>query len=281
MLRVWRSLGTYEQRAPLLHWLYRIATTMSLKIIENRAKQPGADAEIDYLEPYPDALLDVLLDVLPADTDPAAAAERRESVSPAFIAALQLLPATQRAALILCEVLTWRAAEVANLLDTTVPRGDQRAATRAGVPAATGPGQPRRSRHRGPPCAHPVRRRLASARHRRAGRTPARRRRAADAAREHGVPRPGRGDRILRHRPRRWTAGDHPAHPTRSNGQQALAAFKATEDEDWLPHGLMVFDFEGEAITRITGFPSRTLAQVTHGAPEVAFTGLSPVAGLS
>jgi RNA polymerase sigma-70 factor (TIGR02960 family) len=277
MLRVWRSLGTYEQRAPLLHWLYRIATTMSLKIIENRAKQPGADAEIDYLEPYPDALLDVL----PADTDPAAAAERRESVSPAFIAALQLLPATQRAALILCEVLTWRAAEVANLLDTTVPAVTsalQRAraslrlraqGSRAGLDI-----EDRR-----------VLTRFADAWHRRdiAGlaellREDVELRMPPESMEFHGrdavtgffatVPGGGRLEtsRLI---------------PTRSNGQQALAAFEATEDEDWLPHGLMVFDFEGEAITRITGFPSRTLAQVTHGAPEVAFTGLSPVAGLS
>lgn len=97
LLRAWRSLETYEERAPLLHWLYRIATTTSLKIIQKRARQPVTVAEIDYLEPYPDRLL-----------DPATLTEQRESVSLAFITALQLLPATQRAVLVLRDVLTRR-----------------------------------------------------------------------------------------------------------------------------------------------------------------------------
>jgi RNA polymerase sigma-70 factor (ECF subfamily) len=118
LLRAWRGLKGYQAQAPLRHWLYRITTTTSLKAIEKRGRQPVLVGEVSYLQPYPDGLLDELTDV---DGDPAAVAERRESVTLAFIVALQRLPATQRAALILCDVLSWTARETAALLDTTVP----------------------------------------------------------------------------------------------------------------------------------------------------------------
>lgn len=134
LLRAWRALPSFEGRAPLRHWLYRIATTTCLNVIAARARRPGlAPAEITWLQPYPDELIDQL----PAgDPDPAALAERRESVRLAFIAALQALPATQRAVLILRDVLAWSAAEVAGLLETSVAAVNsalQRA--RAGMPA--------------------------------------------------------------------------------------------------------------------------------------------------
>ncbi|MEH1128012.1 RNA polymerase subunit sigma-70 [Micromonospora sp. CPCC 206061] len=141
-VRAWRGLGGYQGTSPLRHWLYRIATTTCLKMINRRGRDPLASAAgVAWLQPYPDALLDRLSD---ADTDPAAVVERRESVALAFVAALQLLPATQRAALILREVLSWPAREVADLLDTTVPAVNsalQRArATLASAPALdTGP----------------------------------------------------------------------------------------------------------------------------------------------
>jgi RNA polymerase sigma-70 factor, ECF subfamily len=118
LLRAWRALDTYQAQAPLLHWLYRITTTSSLKVIGARARRPVPAGEIGYLQPYPDRLLDQLTDI---DADPAMIAERRESVALAFVAALQQLPARQRAALILHDVLTWSAAEVAALLDSSVP----------------------------------------------------------------------------------------------------------------------------------------------------------------
>jgi RNA polymerase sigma-70 factor, ECF subfamily len=117
-LRAWRGLAGYQGTAPLRHWLYRITTTTCLKMINQRQRDPLADtAEVVWLQPYPDALLDELT---ASDADPAAIAERRESVALAFIAALQLLPATQRAVLILREVLDWPARDVADLIGTTV-----------------------------------------------------------------------------------------------------------------------------------------------------------------
>lgn len=117
LLRAWRALDTYLDQAPLRHWLYRITTTSSLKVMQARTRSPVPSGEIGHLQPYPDRLLDKLTDV---DADPAAIAEQRESVSLAFIAALQRLPARQRAVLILRDVLAWKAVEVAALLDCSV-----------------------------------------------------------------------------------------------------------------------------------------------------------------
>jgi RNA polymerase sigma-70 factor (ECF subfamily) len=117
LLRAWKSLHTFEGRAPLRHWLYRITTTSCLKAIQGRGRQPVIDGEISYLQPYPDHLLDQLAD---RDSDPAAVVAARDTVTLAFITALQRLPATQRAVLILRDVLAFSATEVAELLDTTV-----------------------------------------------------------------------------------------------------------------------------------------------------------------
>jgi RNA polymerase sigma-70 factor (ECF subfamily) len=130
LIRAWRSFGQFEGRSSLRTWLYRIATNACLRAIETRRRrplpsgvgQPGDNPagpmaagrpEVPWLEPFPDALL-------PADpADPASIAASRASIRLAFIAALQYLPARQRAVLILRDVLDWRAAEVAELLGTT------------------------------------------------------------------------------------------------------------------------------------------------------------------
>jgi RNA polymerase sigma-70 factor (ECF subfamily) len=117
LLRAWRGLAGYEGRAPLRHWLYRITTTTCLKMINRRQRQAMTIAGVAWLQPYPDTLLDQIPD---PDADPAALAERRESVTLAFIAALQLLPASQRAAPILHDVLDWPARDVASQLQTSV-----------------------------------------------------------------------------------------------------------------------------------------------------------------
>jgi RNA polymerase sigma-70 factor, ECF subfamily len=132
MLRAWRGLPRFQGRSSLRSWLYRIATNTSLDLIERRPKrvlpvdyQPGGDPHGDagaplvesaWVEPYADERLGVE-DGLAA---PAARYEQRESVELAFIAAIQHLPATQRAVLIVRDVLGFSARESAELLDTTV-----------------------------------------------------------------------------------------------------------------------------------------------------------------
>jgi RNA polymerase sigma-70 factor (ECF subfamily) len=132
LLRAWRGLSGFEGRSSLRSWLYTIATNTCLSAIERRPKRvlpidygPSADphttpgeplVESVWLEPYPDEKLGVE-DGFAA---PEARYEQRESVELAFVAALQHLPANQRAALILREVLGFSAQEVAESLETTV-----------------------------------------------------------------------------------------------------------------------------------------------------------------
>ncbi|MFN8194104.1 MAG: sigma-70 family RNA polymerase sigma factor [Nocardioidaceae bacterium] len=126
-LRAWKAYDAFEGRSSVRTWLYRIATNVCLSNLEGRDRRPlptglgapslRADAplverEIPWLGPLPDAL------VTPAD--PAEIAVEMDSVRLAFVAALQLLPAKQRAVLILCEVLRWSAAEAAEALETSV-----------------------------------------------------------------------------------------------------------------------------------------------------------------
>src|SRR5262245_56850317 len=102
LLPAWRGLDTFTGRGPLRHWLYRITTTSCLKVIRGRGRVPQPASELVYLQPYPDRLLDQLT---ADDADPAALFEQRDSVAMAFVVALQRLPATQRAALLLRDVL--------------------------------------------------------------------------------------------------------------------------------------------------------------------------------
>jgi len=128
-IRAWRGLENFEGRAALRSWLYRIATNVSLDLLNGRerrarpmdlgpAREPiesnlNTLPEVTWIEPVPDGLV-------VADGDPAEVAVSRETIRLAFVAALQHLPPKQRAVLILCEVLRWKASEVAELLDTSV-----------------------------------------------------------------------------------------------------------------------------------------------------------------
>jgi RNA polymerase sigma-70 factor (TIGR02960 family) len=130
LLAAWRALNSFEERASLRTWLYRIATNRCLNML--RAGSPrlrgyeerpdlllpvatAADEPL-WLEPYPDQLLDELPDNAPG---PEPRYEMREAISLAFITALQVLPARQRACLILHDVLGFRAREVAAMLEST------------------------------------------------------------------------------------------------------------------------------------------------------------------
>jgi RNA polymerase sigma-70 factor (ECF subfamily) len=113
-LRTWRSLDRFEPRGSFHGWLYRIATNACLRAIERRERAPEAlDMEeawiASYLQPFPDRLLDT-----------EAAVEERESLGLAFVSVIQLLPARQRAVLVLRDVLGWPARDVAELLDDSV-----------------------------------------------------------------------------------------------------------------------------------------------------------------
>jgi RNA polymerase sigma-70 factor (ECF subfamily) len=130
MVRAWRGLDRFEGRAALRSWLYRIATNVCLDMLgsaQRRARPmdlgPAVDARSPVGAPLPESVwVGPIPDnpILPADGDPADVAAGRESIRLAFVAALQHLPARQRAVLILREVLSWSASEVAELLDTSV-----------------------------------------------------------------------------------------------------------------------------------------------------------------
>jgi len=124
LLRAWKSLDRFEGRASLRSWLYRIATNVCLDLLEGKERRarpmdlgPAGEPvienlhtpEVPWLQPVPDSLV----------ADPAEAVASRETIRLAFVAALQHLPPRQRAVLILCEVLRWKASEVAELLETT------------------------------------------------------------------------------------------------------------------------------------------------------------------
>jgi RNA polymerase sigma-70 factor (ECF subfamily) len=127
-IRAWKAFDRFEGRSALRSWLYRIATNVCLDLLESRKRRarpmdlgPAGEPVVEnlrtpdqlWIQPIPDAR------VVP-EGDPAQVTEARETVRLAFVAALQQLPPRQRAVLILCEVLRWKAAEVAELLETSV-----------------------------------------------------------------------------------------------------------------------------------------------------------------
>src|SRR6202158_4753211 len=131
LLAAWQSLGGFEGRASLRTWLYRIATNRCLNARRSASRRPAKEwdvpdveppeptrrGEVVWLDPYPDALLEGAIDV---PLGPEARYEQAEAISLAFVTALQVLPARQRAVLILREVLGYHANEVADMLDSTV-----------------------------------------------------------------------------------------------------------------------------------------------------------------
>ncbi|TML68603.1 MAG: sigma-70 family RNA polymerase sigma factor [Actinobacteria bacterium] len=129
LIRAWRAFDRFEGRAALRSWLYRIATNVCLDMLKGRERRARpmdlgpAQAPIEanlqtlpettWIQPIPNGLVQF-------EGDPAEVAVARETIRLAFVAALQHLPPRQRAVLLLCDVLRWKATEVAELLETSV-----------------------------------------------------------------------------------------------------------------------------------------------------------------
>lgn len=154
MLAAWQGLAGYEGRASLRTWLYQIATNRCLNLRRSAARRPAKAwdvpnieppeptrlGEIAWLEPYPDELLDGIVDAAPG---PHTVYEQTESISLAFVAALQVLPPRQLAVLILRDVIGFHADEVASMLDATLDSVNSalkraRAGLQRRTPAAVG-----------------------------------------------------------------------------------------------------------------------------------------------
>jgi RNA polymerase sigma-70 factor (TIGR02960 family) len=146
LLSAWQGLGGFEGRASLRTWLYRIATNQCLNARRSAGRrkakewdiprveppEPTRLGDVVWLEPYPDALLEGAIDV---PLGPEARYERTESISLAFVTALQALPPRQLAVLVLRDVLGYHANEVADMLDSTVERSSS---GRTSPPTSTG-----------------------------------------------------------------------------------------------------------------------------------------------
>ncbi len=241
MLRAWKGSDRYEPRAQLGTWLHAIATNVCLTAIARRRARPAELwDDLEYLQPYPDRLLDDLV--------------ARETVELAFITAIQLLPPKQRAALILRDVLGWSAKETAETLDDSVASVNsalQRA--RAGLERKRGhagvPGKGERAlvrRFMAAWDAVDIDELVALLTEDAVMTMPPERMRVA-GAREIGdffgsVPQEGRLDEIR-------------LVETRANRQPALAAYSRGDDGKHRPYGLMVLQIENDLIMGIVGFP--------------------------
>jgi RNA polymerase sigma-70 factor (TIGR02960 family) len=119
-LRAWRGRAGFDAGPGLRPWLYRIATNACLDALRRRSRRVTtveSFAELPWMQPYPDRLLD---EVAPSEEEPDAVLVSRETIELAFLALIQLLPARQRAVVILRDVLGWSAKETADLLETSV-----------------------------------------------------------------------------------------------------------------------------------------------------------------
>ena len=294
LLRAWRALDAFNDESRFGTWLYRIATNVCLTTMARQARralpadlqpssaQPpeGAGGRADgarWVGPYPDAVLEV-----PSGyADPSASFDQRESIELAFVAALQWLPPRQRAALILSEVLGFRAGEIAETLETTV----------ASVNSAL-----QRARAR-LDAVRPVESQQQVARMLGAERLAERVEQFAVALEEGDTAALLRmlADDVTFQMPphREWLRGRAEvaaswlipsarptrlrALPVRMNGQHAIAVYRAEPDSDqYYPIALDVLGFEGDRIAHVVAFRSPE-SFVALGLPErVAADGVAP-----
>jgi RNA polymerase sigma-70 factor (ECF subfamily) len=270
MLRAWRGIGRFEPRAPIGAWLFRIATNVCLRMLEQRSRDPvgGVDR---HLEPYPDALLE---EVAAPGPGPEAAVEEREGVGLAFVTAMQLLPPKQRVTVVLRDVLGWSARDVAELLGDSVPavnsalqRGRRRLElerrdgrlTRAHEPADRR-AEERLMRRFQEAWAEVDIEGIVALLAEDALLTMPPESQRFEGGSEIGVffataPLGGRLDRIR-------------LVPVRANGQPALAAYADEEGEGtFRAYGVMVFAIQGDRIAGITGFPGESARFARLGLP--------------
>jgi RNA polymerase sigma-70 factor (ECF subfamily) len=281
LVSAWRNLGEFGQRSSLRTWLYKIATNRCLDMLRADSRRPriaiappppdaglpgpnGAGDAPPWLEPYPDVLLDYLIDQRPG---PEARYETTEAISLAFITALQLLPPRQRAALVLRDVLGYHAAEVATMLDAT-QESVQSALKRARATvdnhlADSGSGGP--ARRPGTAAEHRLVARLTDALERvdldaliellvtdvRVSMPPAMLEyRGVEAAQRFFAAatfRPGRTYRVV---------------PTRANGQPAVGVYLADPHASvYRAYALLVITTAGDRITAITGFTADVMTR--------------------
>ncbi len=253
MLRAWKGADRYEPRAQLGTWLHTIATNVCLTALARKRSRPvELLEELDYLQPYPDRLLDDLV--------------QRETVELAFITAIQLLPPKQRAVLILRDVLGWSAKEVAEALDDSVgavTSALQRARTRldSAPRRRSTPGSHERAlvgRFMAAWDAVDIDGLVALLTEDAVMTMPPERARIAGAAAIGGffatVPMQGRLDEIR-------------LLLTAANRQPTLAAYARTDDDTYQPYGLMVLEVQHDLISGIVGFPDPWLFE-RLGLPE-------------
>jgi RNA polymerase sigma-70 factor (ECF subfamily) len=280
LVRAWKSYGQFEGRSSLRTWLYRIATNTCLRALENRRRRPlpsglggpgddperpvdTAQPEVPWLQPIPDALFTA------PPADPASIVVSRASMRLALIAAWQYLPARQRAVLILRDVLGWRAAEVAELLEISTAAANsmlQRARAQLEHVAPV----PEEVREPADPAQRALLGRYADA-FENADITTLTRLLRDDAVLEMPpIPTWFRGrEQIARFMSvRLLRPGRFRLTPTAANGQPALAAYVRAEDGRYRAHGIQVLTVSGAGIARITSFNDPALV-ATFGLPPV------------
>lgn len=294
MLRAWRRLDTYEGRASFRAWLYKIATNACLDLLDQRRRRARrllpfnlfspADphspiepptTEIFWLEPLPDEWL------ADASTlNPEAHYSRQESISLAFLTALQVLPPRQRAALILKDVLDWTTNEIADLLDTSTSSVNS-ALHRARVALASGYEDHKPQNQQVHPADEQTRTALEKYVQ------------AWETADVNGLVALLKQDATLSMPPSpSWYAGrenigSFVAHSVfvnegmfpgpasgrwklllvRANGQPAAAVYQRVENGAYYPFGIHVLSLEGEKVTQITSFIDPSLPGY-FGCPE-------------
>jgi len=273
LLAAWRGLDRFEERASVRSWLYRIATNRCLNAVRERARRPqraeraprrgGPDLPVPtrmeeplWIDPYPDLLLEGIAD---RAAEPSARYEAKEAVGLAFVTALQRLPARQRAALVLRDVLGFSAQEVAAMLESSAASVNSALArARETVEARLGPGQ----RERAPVPRSPQERALVD-----------RFARAFEGGDIDGVVELLTADAWLTMPPQPYEyqgpaaiadffrtvphlqRAPYRLLPTRANAQPAFGCY--VEDEEAgvaRAHGLIVLTLEGERISTLTRF---------------------------